>query len=168
MELWDIYTYDRIKTGRTAVRGSKLQPDEYHLVADMWIVDSEGRILIQQRSLNKESAPGKWSCTGGSVTAGEESHDCMIREMEEELGVSPDLANTRFAFSCHGRNSIKDIYLIRQDIPMEAFRLQAEEVLQVKWVSFGELKEMVKDESTFHPLGYFEPLFIELEKEVNR
>ena len=166
MELWDIYTYDRVKTRRTHQRGAMMQPGEYHLVADMWIMNSKGEVLVQQRSLNKESAPGKWSCTGGSVTAGEESYTCMQREMEEELGVAPDLSNTRLAFSCHGHYSIKDVYLIRQDIPMEAFRLQAEEVQQVKWVPLETLKEWVKDENAFHQLGYFDKLFAVLDREV--
>ena len=166
MELWDVYTYDRIKTGRTIQRGARLQPGEYHLVADMWIMDCQGRLLIQQRSLEKESAPGLWCCTGGSITAGEESLPGMIREMKEELGVAPDVSNTRMAFSCHGRNSIKDIYVIRQDIPMDAFRLQKEEVIQVKWVSLAELKALVRDESTFHQLGYFDELFAVLDKEA--
>lgn len=166
MELWDVYTYDRVKTGRTVVRGSCMQSGDYHLVADMWIMNSRGQVLIQQRSFDKETAPGLWSCTGGSVTAGEDTYQCMLREMEEELGVKPDLANTRLAFSCHGKNSIKDIYVIRQNIPLDAFKLQKEEVIQVRWVSLPELKQLVTQKGVFHQLGYFEPLFDVLDKEA--
>ena len=168
MELWDVYTYDREKTGRTAIRGSRMQPGDYHLVADMWIMNSQRQVLIQKRSYNKETAPGKWSCTGGSVVAGEDTYTAMRREVEEELGVAPDLQNTRLAFSCHGKNSIKDVYLIRQDIADTAFVLQKEEVLQVRWVSLPELKALTAREEIFHPLGYFEQLFKILEEEVSR
>lgn len=166
MELWDVYTYDRVKTGRTVVRGSCMQSGDYHLVADMWIMNSRGQVLIQQRSFDKETAPGLWSCTGGSVVAGEDTYTAMCREVEEELGVAPDLEHTRLLFSCHGKNSIKDIYLIRQDIRMEQFSLQKEEVLQVRWVSLDELRNLTQQPEFFHALGYFEPLFEHLNKEA--
>ena len=32
MELWDLYTRDRMPTDETHIRGEKLPPDRYHLV----------------------------------------------------------------------------------------------------------------------------------------
>lgn len=32
MELWDLYTKDRVPTGQTHVRGEKLPDDLFHLV----------------------------------------------------------------------------------------------------------------------------------------
>ena len=34
MELWDVYDKDRIKTGRTMVRGAEFAPDSYYLIKE--------------------------------------------------------------------------------------------------------------------------------------
>ena len=49
MELFDLYTRDRVKTGRTMVRGDKVPEGLYRLVVHVCIFDPEGRMLIQQR-----------------------------------------------------------------------------------------------------------------------
>lgn len=53
-ELWDIYTKDRIKTGRFHVRGQKMQEGDYHLVVHVCIFNSKSEMLIQQRQPFKE------------------------------------------------------------------------------------------------------------------
>ena len=42
MELWDLYTKDRVPTGQTHVRGEKLPDDLFHLVVHVWIQNSRG------------------------------------------------------------------------------------------------------------------------------
>lgn len=37
MELWDLYTENRVKTGETHVRGNPLPKEKYHLVVNVWI-----------------------------------------------------------------------------------------------------------------------------------
>lgn len=158
MELWDVYTRDRVKTGRVIQRGRQLQPGDYHLVTDIWIMDSRGRLLIQQRSWAKESAPGLWCCTGGSVIAGEDSLQGMQREMREELGVPPDLTHSRVVLTSLGTYSLKDIYLVRQDIPESALSLQAEEVIAARWVTFKELQALTAQPKVFYRLAYLPKL----------
>ena len=34
MELWDIYDKDRVKTGKTMVRGAEFAPDSYYLIKE--------------------------------------------------------------------------------------------------------------------------------------
>ena len=53
MELWDLYTENRVKTGETHVRGNPLPKDKYHLVVNVWIKNSEGKYLISRRSRKK-------------------------------------------------------------------------------------------------------------------
>ena len=50
MELWDLYTENRVKTGETHVRGNSLPENKYHLVVNVWIKNSEGKYLISKRS----------------------------------------------------------------------------------------------------------------------
>lgn len=50
MEIWDILDENGNKTGRTMVKGEEVPEGFYHLGADIWIINSENKILIQKRS----------------------------------------------------------------------------------------------------------------------
>ena len=98
-ELWDIYDKNRIKTGRTIERGQPMTENEYHIVVQVWIRNSNGQWLISRRSPGK-SMPLKWEPTGGSVLAGEDSLTGALREVREELGVvlKPDTGRLLYSF----------------------------------------------------------------------
>jgi 8-oxo-dGTP diphosphatase len=56
------------------------------IVAAGALIDGDGRVLICQRPLGKALA-GLWEFPGGKLEAGESPEDCLIRELEEELGI---------------------------------------------------------------------------------
>lgn len=87
MELWDVYDKDRNKVGRTHLRGNTLENGDYHLVVHVWIVNSDGLILVSQRHPSKPFG-NLWECVGGSVLAGESSLEGALREVNEEIGIS--------------------------------------------------------------------------------
>ena len=90
-EYWDIYDADRIKTNRKHLRGEPIADGDYHLVVNIWIYNSQGKVLLTQRHPDIPF-PLKWACTGGSALAGEDTLTAAIRETREEIGLilSPD------------------------------------------------------------------------------
>ena len=84
MEYWDIYDKNKNKTGKIIQRGQRLLDDEYHLIVHIWIKNSEGKFLIQQRS-EKVKNPLVWSATGGSVVAGEDIWSNVPRPLREGI-----------------------------------------------------------------------------------
>ena len=56
------------------------------LVVAAALVDTDGRVLLQQRPPGKAMA-GLWEFPGGKVEAGETPEAALIRELEEELGI---------------------------------------------------------------------------------
>ncbi len=70
---------------RSRVHGN---PALMHRVVHVLVLDKDGRILLQKRSMSKDVAPGRWDTSvGGHVDPGEQLEEAAAREMREELGV---------------------------------------------------------------------------------
>jgi 8-oxo-dGTP diphosphatase len=81
------------------------------------LVDTDGRVLVQQRPAGKSMA-GLWEFPGGKVEPGETPEACLIRELTEELGIATDaacLAPAAFASEPLGeRHLILLLYICRK------------------------------------------------------
>src|SRR5215472_14741008 len=49
----------------------------------------QGRLLLGKRSACRRAYPGVWDVPGGHVEAGETAEQALVRELREELGVTP-------------------------------------------------------------------------------
>ena len=136
MEIWDVYDRDRHLTGRTVGRGEPLAPGDYHLVVDAYFLNERGQMLIQRRAACKKLLPDIWAGTSGAVVQGEDSRTGVRREVEEELGFTPDFEHGRLLLGVTDDPGQfhRDVYLFHQTVPIERMRLQAEEVAEVRWV----------------------------------
>jgi 8-oxo-dGTP diphosphatase len=73
------------------------------LVAACVLVDGDGRVLLTQRPPDKSMA-GLWEFPGGKIEPNETPEDCLIRELNEEIGIdvqSSCLAPLTFASHTH-------------------------------------------------------------------
>jgi 8-oxo-dGTP diphosphatase len=72
------------------------------LVVAVALVDTDGRVLLQQRPPGKSMA-GLWEFPGGKVRDGELPESALIRELNEELGVdTEESCLAPFTFASHG------------------------------------------------------------------
>ncbi len=165
MEKWDLLDENGIPTGRTITRGEPLRAGQYHLVEHIWIVDTKGRILIQQRAPHLRLMPGVWAANSGSAVAGEDSESAARRELFEELSIRTVEGELVYGGRMRRRNSFTDIWLLYRDIDPTSLRLQKEEVAAVKWVTPDELTSMITAR-TFHHYGsaYFQFVFRAIER----
>ena len=87
------------------------------LVVAVALIDADGRVLIAQRPEGKQLA-GLWEFPGGKVEAGETPEACLIRELDEELGIQvTNACLAPFVFASHGYESfhlIMPLYLCRR------------------------------------------------------
>ena len=161
MELVDLYDENRAPLGQTAERYGKKGPGEYRTVVHVCLFDSRDRLLIQRRTAGKRVWPEKWDVSvGGGVDAGETSRQRAEREFREELGYPLDLGGLRPAVTVNFGGGFDDFFILRRDVDIASFRLQAEEVSAVRWVTLPELLDMV-DEGSFipYPKSFLQFLF---------
>ena len=92
-------------------------PHKMMLVVAAALVDPDGRVLIAQRPEGKAMA-GLWEFPGGKLEEGETPEGALIRELNEELGVSvkePCLAP--FTFASHSYSDFQllmPLYICRR------------------------------------------------------
>lgn len=148
-ELWDVYDIaGNLLPGRVSVRGRHdLKEREYHLIVQVWIIRSDGQVILSRRQKGK-TFEGTWECTGGCVCKGEDSLTAALREVREELGLELNPTNGEHYFRYHrnyprGSKAICDVWVFRQDFEPENIVLQAEEVSEVKMVTAANLRRMM-------------------------
>lgn len=141
----DIYTRDGRPTGRKAVRGAALPPEDFRLGAHIYLYDSQGRFLLQKRAEARKSWPGEWEITMGHVLAGESTFECALREVREELGVDlpPENLVKVYRWLEKGPQMLTDVFFACIDVPEGGFTLQREEVSEVKWAAKAEMLAFV-------------------------
>lgn len=152
-ELWDLYDEDRKPLNKTHVRGIPLSEGEYHIVVDIWTINSDGKILIDKRHPNKKFG-GFWECTSGSVIMGEDSVTGALRELEEELGIKSTSEELVLIQSIRLRDSFVDTYVVNKDISIDSLVLQAEEVVEAKFVTLNELDDLCLNNEIVMKEGY--------------
>ena len=60
-----------------------------HPVVHLHIIDREGRLWLQKRSMSKDLWPGRWdTAVGGHISYGEQVRDALAREAAEETGLT--------------------------------------------------------------------------------
>jgi 8-oxo-dGTP diphosphatase len=108
------------------------------LVAAAALVDADGRVLICQRPEGKPLA-GLWEFPGGKVEAGETPEACLIRELDEELGIAVTHACLApFVFASHEYETfhlLMPLYLVRR----WTGAIMAREHKAVAWVKPAKL-----------------------------
>jgi isopentenyldiphosphate isomerase len=140
---------DGAPTGIRKRRGDVHRDGDWHGALHIWVggVDEKGRpfALFQRRSRTKDTWPGSLDvAVGGHFRAGETLSEAL-REAEEEIGLSVVTADItrlgrRFASSGSGRdNEVQEVFGLRSDIPLDAYRLHPDEVDAVVSVSLDAI-----------------------------
>jgi len=151
-EYWDLYDANRNPLGRIIKRGDAFAEGEYYVCCEVWMQNSEGKLLMTQRHPDKK-AGGLWEFTGGGVLAGETTKQAALRELEEELGVTAEETDLSLLEVYQHKNYFMDIYVAKKDVEPAELVLQPEEVVDAKWVSHEELLQMIEEKQVVWSVG---------------
>ena len=153
----DIYNENKEKTGKIKIRHKDtLESGEFIIGIQATIINSEKKILITQRSAQKENAPLLWECNGGALQHGESGVEGIIREVKEELGIDLDKNDGVLIKTIKKEHKFKDIFLFKKDIDINELKFLDGEVIDAKWVTIEEFNEMKKAKLIVHNIDFDE------------
>lgn len=136
-ELVDVYD-DSLKKVGVVTRDEAHKKGYWHLNLHVWIVTKRkgGAVIFQVRSEDKPTFAGLLDSTvGGHYKAGEQLEE-VAREIEEEIGISPDvkklvpLGSRVDVSGLDGlsKREIAEVFFIRDDRPLRAYKVDPLEV----------------------------------------
>jgi len=109
----------------------------------LWLENSKDEVLIAQRKLTKPNDPGLWGpAASGTVEKGETYESNVIKEAEEELGltrIQPVFVDKLFQAS--PRKQFCAVFKVVCEYPAERFVIQEDEVEQIRWIAKAQLKQ---------------------------
>lgn len=149
MELLDVVDENNNLTGIILDRKEIHEKKLFHRHVSCWIINREGKILLQQRSLNKKKNPGKWAKTGGHVDSGESPIDAIKREVYEEINLSAQECEIIKGDIFKSRDKLEPYYaynyIFITDKKEDEFILQKDEVEKVKYYTISDLEKLKKE-----------------------
>ncbi len=151
-ELLDVRTPEGEVTGMVVTREVAHRYGYLHGTVHLWIYrpsqDATGvDVLLQRRSENKESYPGCLDISSaGHISAGQAPEDAVLRELNEELGLTPALSELTFLGTFMGYSSghfhgkvfrnheLSYVYTYEKDLDPLMLSPDPEEVSEVCWI----------------------------------
>lgn len=142
MELLDLYDKNLKLTGKTIERGQHV-PFGYMIpIVAVLVHNDQGQYLIQKVAPSKGNY---YASTAGHVQSGETDFaKAMLREMEEEIGLTVDKADLKLVKIRRYEYKFTFLYLLRSNVRVEELRLQPEEVESVSWMSIAEIEDLCR------------------------
>lgn len=144
MEQIDVYDRNGNRTGKVVGRNVPMGEGEYRLAVGIWLVDSQNRIFLTKRSMEKSYAPGKWENPAGHVQAGETPEHAVLRELLEETGVAVTPGQLILLGASRTWPYLGRDYGARLDVDVKDVVFQEGETCDAKWVSFPEFVQMAE------------------------
>lgn len=167
-EYFDLLDERGENTGAVKERALVHRDGDLHGTAHVWIFrpSPEGpSLLLQKRSEEKDAYPGCWDISSaGHLPAGSGYLESALRELQEELGLSaaPEelvfagfhqrITHTEFHGAPFRDHEHAAVYVLRRDVPPTGFRLQREEVSEVRYFPAHWILSHFHDPSFSHCL----------------
>ena len=143
------------KTGETITKSEAHKSGIWHGSIHVLVVNTaHDKTLLQKRCAMKKLYPNTWDiAVGGHISAGEDDVTSAKRELEEELGLNPEMLKLEKVDRITEMldnggvksNEYVSIFVTYYDIDIKDIKLQVEEVSEAKWCSKEELNKLIEE-----------------------
>lgn len=149
MELLDIYDKNNKLTGESIDRKEVHEKGLWHREAVVIVMNEKKQILLQKRSYHTHNYPGKWGLMAGHVFSGDNPKKTAIRELKEEIGLKALPKDLKF-IKIYIKNTKSNkafvyIYLLITNKKESDFKIQKEELTEVKYYNIKTLIKRIKE-----------------------
>lgn len=137
------------KTGE--ILGSKEvhERELWHEVANIWIINGNGDVLLQLRSKEVELCPGVWDVAVGThVRPGEDPAAAAVRGLSSELGLTVLPETLKHLFNIQAANPMGDgrahrvlghVFLLKQNVDIPAMHTDPHKIAELAWKPLGSV-----------------------------
>lgn len=145
-EIFPIVDFDGNVVGCATRKECHSGSMKLHPVVHLHVVDREGNILLQRRSLNKDIQPGRWdTAVGGHVDYGESVLDALVRESREELGINlvDPTPLLRYDFRSDREHELVNVFYIRVNRNTFTTNIDPVEIDEIRFWTPAEITEAI-------------------------
>lgn len=131
------------KTGRLLPRNTVHAQELWHEVANIWLLNSKGEVLLQLRAPEVELCPNVWDVAVGThVRPGEEPMAAAQRGLQDELGLNVPQESLKHLFNIQAANPVGDgtkhkvlghVFLLKQDVDIKTLHVDPHKISQLIW-----------------------------------
>lgn len=150
-EYLDIWNSKGKPTGKTCLKDEAHQKGWFHPTVHVWFYTTTPALLLQKRSLTKQTFPGFWDVSvAGHVSAGESILEGALREVKEEIGLDIESKYLKLIDIRKNTNRFENgiidsefqhVFLVKLVTDVSHLCIQDSEVDAVRLFTFDELKD---------------------------
>ena len=169
------------KTGQLLDRATVHRQQLWHEVANVWILNEKGEVLLQLRGPDVDLNPNVWDVAVGThVRPNEEPTLAAQRCLQAELGITIMPDNIKHLFNMQSANPLPDgrfhkvlghVFLVKRTIELRDFTFDHTKIAQLAWRPLVDVMAEIGSTEpavAYHPRpgDYYPRLFEALQAET--
>jgi len=117
-----------------------------HRATHVLVFNKRGQVFLQKRSIKKDRQPGLWdSSASGHVDSGEDYDACVMRELQEEIGLRvSEVPERLFKLAASPETDQEHVWVYRCEAE-GPFQLHPDEIERGDWFEPGEVTRWMKE-----------------------
>ena len=163
-EIVEILTEDGKKTGKRIDKSIAHKESLCHGISVIALINKDGKLLIQKRSLDKKTEPNKWDLSGaGHINIDETPEQAGVRELFEETGIKVKTEELKLIDTYLNKvkldnntfiNHFTYLFLVQKDININNIKMKKSEVSSAIFIDKKKYIELFNNKEVVEAIKY--------------